>query len=371
MNAELKKLLRGKKACSPASHLWLKKSNGTMTKGAVQIGQGGYGKVFRGCIDDKCEKYIVYKEIRTPSLSEKTNNVPLAKLKNVIDEINPKMEFTIAKKLEGFGVPKMYLYKSCDGKDILYSEFVQGNEFHRWMLTKPTLESVKSAMVQVIYNLYRIHQKYPGFRHHDLHLGNILVRPVPKKDIQIKLKDKTYTISNGGVEAVIIDFGFSVFPRIKNPLVNRGNYLNLGISRNSNKLYDLHFFLNNLYPFVRQAGNMTERKVKNFITSLLKNGYTNRTSEFVKNYRLRGNRGQNHSKVLPTFENVLSHPFFTGETPKVLPIPTMKSTKKVVIAPPKPKTPMNRDAAMARAIAALKANKKKPQRRPGVVRARR
>jgi len=342
-----------------------------MTKGAVQIGEGGYGKVFRGCVDDKCEKYIVYKEIRTPSLSEKTNNVPLAKLKNVIDEINPKMEFTIAKKLEGFGVPKMYLYKSCDGKDILYSEFVQGNEFHRWMLTKPTLESVKSAMVQVIYNLYRIHQKYPGFRHHDLHLGNILVRPVPKKDIQIKLKDKTYTISNGGVEAVIIDFGFSVFPRIKNPLVNRKNYLNLGISRNSNKLYDLHFFLNNLYPFVRQAGNMTERKVKNFITSLFKNGYTNRTSEFVKNYRLRGNRGQNHSKVLPTFENVLSHPFFTGETPKVLPIPTMKSTKKVVIAPPKPKTPMNRDAAMARAIAALKANKKKPQRRPGVVRARR
>src|SRR6056300_1106226 len=282
IESNVKKLLRGKKACSPAQHLMIKKPNGTMTKGSVKIGQGEYGKVYRGCVNDKCEKYIVYKETTDPSA---------------------KMEFTIAKKLEGFGVPKMYLYKNCDGKDIIYSEYINGKEFNEWWKTEPTLEAIKSVIAQVIYNLYKIHEKYPGFRHHDLHGGNVLVRPVPKKNIQIKLKNKTYTISNGGVEAVIIDFGFSVFPRIKNPLVNRGNYLNLGISRNSNKLYDLHFFLNNLYPFVRQAGNMTERKVKNFITSLLKNGYTNRTSEFVKNYRLRGNRGQNHSKVLPTFEN--------------------------------------------------------------------
>jgi hypothetical protein len=67
MNAQVKKLLRGKKACTPASHLWLKKKNGTMTKGAVKIGEGQYGKVFRGCVDEECEKYIVYKEIRTPS----------------------------------------------------------------------------------------------------------------------------------------------------------------------------------------------------------------------------------------------------------------------------------------------------------------
>jgi hypothetical protein len=38
-----------------------------MTKGAVKIGEGQYGKVFRGCVDEECEKYIVYKEIRTPS----------------------------------------------------------------------------------------------------------------------------------------------------------------------------------------------------------------------------------------------------------------------------------------------------------------
>ena len=52
MNAQVKKLLRGKKACAPASHLWLKRENGSMTKGAVKIGEGKYGKVYRGCVDE-------------------------------------------------------------------------------------------------------------------------------------------------------------------------------------------------------------------------------------------------------------------------------------------------------------------------------
>jgi serine/threonine protein kinase len=365
MNTELKKLLRGKKACSPASHLWLKKYNGTMTKGAVKIGEGQYGKVYRGCVDDKCEKYVVYKEIKTPSLSEKTNNIPLAGFKQALDEINPKMEFTIAKKLEGFGVPKMYLYKTCDKKDILYSEYINGKELAEWMLMQPTLPAIKSVMAQVIYNLYRIQKKYPGFRHHDLHTRNILVRPVPVKNMKIVLNEKTYTISNAGFEAVIIDFGFSVFPRIKNPLINFNNYKNIGISRKSDKHYDLHYFLNSIHDILRQPRTRTERVVKTFIENLLPVNYLMNKSNVVKNYRLKGNKTVNIN-----FEEVLSKPFFTGDKPKVLPITNVKPTKKVVIATPKPKTPVNKNAAMARAIAVLKADKKKVQKRPGIVRAR-
>src|SRR6056300_2031398 len=360
MNATLKKLLRGKKACAPASHLWLKKKNGSMTKGAVKIGEGQYGKVYRGCIDDECEKYIVYKEIRTPSLSDKTNNIPLAKFKRALDEIYPptKMEFTIAKKLEGFGVPKMYLYKTCDNKDILYSEYVKGKELVEWMVTQPTLSAIKSVMAQVIYNLYRIQKKYPGFRHHDLHLGNILVRPVPVKDI----KFMGHTISNAGFEAVIIDFGFSAFPRIKNPLINANNYKNIGISRKSDKHYDLHFFLNSVHEMVRQPRTRTERVVKTFIENLLPPKYLVSRSNTVKNYRLRGNK-----TVDISFEEVLSKPFFTGET---LIIPTTKPKSVTKIQVPKPKTPVNKETAKARAVAILKAGKAAPKKRPGIVRVR-
>jgi tRNA A-37 threonylcarbamoyl transferase component Bud32 len=360
MNAQVKKLLRGKKACDPASHLWLKKKNGTMTKGAVKLGEGQYGKVYRGCIDDGCEKYIAYKEIRTPSLTEKTNNLPLAGFKRALDEINPKMEFTIAKKLESFGVPKMYLYKTCDNKDILYTEYVKGKELGEWMRFQPSLPAIKSVMAQVIYNLYRIQKKYPGFRHHDLHTGNILVRPVPVKDMKIMGS----TISNAGFEAVIIDFGFAAFPRIKNPLINANNYKNIGISRKSDKHYDLHFFLNSIHNLVLQPRTRTERVVKTFIENLLPKDYLVSRSNTVKNFRLRGNKTVNLN-----FKEVLSKPFFTGEKTMVS-IPTTKPKSVTKIQAPKPKTPVNKEAAKARAVAILKMGKAKPKKRPGIVRAR-
>jgi serine/threonine protein kinase len=327
----------------------LKKKNGTMTKGTVKIGQGQYGKVFRGCVDDKCENYIVYKEIKTPSLSEKTNNFPLAEFKKALEEINPKMEFTIAQKLEGFGVPKMYLYKSCDNKDILYFEYVKGQELTEWMREQRSLPELKSVMAQVIHNLYRIQKKYPGFRHHDLHGRNVLVRPVPVKDIKIM----GTTLSNAGFEAVIIDFGFAVFPRIKNPLVNANNFKNIGISRKSDKHYDLHHFLNSMHDMVRQPRTRAENAVKMFIESLLPKKYLVSQSNVVKNYRLRGDKG-----VELTFEEVLSKPFFTGKknSPIVMPKPKKPT---IILATPKPKSPVNQKAAMARALAVLRGTPKK------------
>lgn len=359
MNAQVKKLLRGKKACDPASHMWMKKNNGTMAKGAVKLGQGRYGKVYRGCIDDGCEKYIAYKEIKSPSLND---NLPLAGFKRALNEINPKMEFTIAKKLEGFGVPKMYFYKSCDDNDIIYSEYVNGKELGEWIWNKPTLGAIKSVMVQVIYNLYRIQKKYPGFRHHDLHSGNILVRPVPTKDMKIMGR----SISNAGFEAVIIDFGFAVFPRIKNPLVNANNYKKIGISRKSDKHYDLHTFLNSIYNTVRQDRTPAERMVKTFIEKLLPPNYLVDKSNAVKNYRLRGNKSVNLS-----LEEVLSKPFFTGETRIKKVIPRTTKPKSIIkIQAPKPKSPVNKEAAKARAVAILKMGRAKPKKRPGIVRVR-
>jgi len=215
-------------------------------------------------------------------------------------------------------------------------------------------------MAQVIYNLYRIQKKYPGFRHHDLHGGNILVRPVPVKDMKIMGS----TISNAGFEAVIIDFGFAVFPRIKNPLINANNYKNIGISRKSDKHYDLHFFLNSIHNLVLQPRTRTERVVKTFIENLLPPNYLVSRSNVVKNMRLRGNKTVNLN-----FKEVLSKPFFTGEK-TVVSVPTTKPKSVIKIQAPKPKTPVNKEAAKARAVAILKMGKAKPKKRPGIVRAR-
>ena len=363
MNTQLKKLLRGKKACDPRSHLSLKKKNGSITKGAVKIGEGQYGKVYRGCVDNGCKKFVVYKEIKQPRLTEKTNNVPLAGFVNTIKSVNPKMEFTIAKKLENYGVPKVYLHKTCDGKDYLYSEFIDGEELDKWFRTRPTLDAVRSVMAQIIYNLYRIHKKYPGFRHHDLHGGNIMVRKVPNKDIQITM-NKKYSIPNGGVEAVIIDFGFSTFPRIRNPLINAKNYVDIGISRKSDKFYDLHLFLNTMYGLCRQPSNRTERIVKNFVESLFSPEYLSMKSTKIKNYRLRGN--MNHT--LPSFETALMRPFFTqpsrmNQLRKLFTKPKVSPKQVVFKAPKVASRPGN---AKSRAIAILKASEQVTKKKPVV-----
>jgi hypothetical protein len=237
-------------------------------------------------------------------------------------------------------------------------EYIDGMELRNWWKTNPTLEQQKSLIVQVIYNLYRIHKKYPKFRHHDLHEGNILIKKVPEKKIKVELNNKTYTISNGGIEAVMIDFGFSLFPRIKNPLINDNYFKNIGISRKSHKLYDVHLFLNSLYNLITQQKNpgVATRVSRNFIKSLLPPMYLGRKSTVVDEFRLIGTDRKNvaHTFYLPGFENILSKPFLTGET-KALPLPKPRKFVKPPIAPKKKSsTPINKAAAYAKAVAVMK-----------------
>jgi hypothetical protein len=374
----LKKILRGKKGCSPQEYL----------PSTEKVGSGEFGNVFKGNVNGEGKRYVAYKEIQLPG-----NKITLAKLQQFLKQNPARMEYTIAKKLKGFGVPDTYIYKTCSDKVIIYMEYIDGMELKDWWMTKPSLEQVKSVIVQVIYNLYRIHKKYPKFRHHDLHMGNILIKKVPEKKIRVELSNKIYTIPNGGVEAVMIDFGFSLFPRVKNPLINSDKYKNIGISRTSHKLYDVHFFLNSLFgltqntqilkqnivklqKFVVSMENGANRnkyknilmktqnalrktppdtlEIQTFIQSLLPKEYLTDTDQFVKQYRLRGSKNASHTLFVPGFEKILSKPFLTGEK-RVLPIPKPRKFAKLPIAPKKkPKTPMNKAAAYARAVAVMK-----------------
>ena len=356
----LKKILRGKKGCSPRSYL-------PSTK---KVGSGEYGNVFRGNVNGEGKRYVAYKEVALPE-----NNVTLAELQTYLKQNPARMEFTIAKKLRGFGVPENYIYKTCSDKVIIYMEYIDGVELRNWWVTNPTLEQQKSLIVQVIYNLYRIHRKYPKFRHHDLHGGNILIKKVPEKKIKVELNNKTYTISNGGIEAVMIDFGFSLFPRIKNPLINDNYFKNIGISRKSHKLYDVHLFLNSLYNLITQQKNpgVATRVSRNFIKSLLPPMYLGRKSTVVDEFRLIGTDRKNvaHTFYLPGFENILSKPFLTGET-KALPLPKPRKFAKPPIAPKKKSsTPINKAAAYAKAVAVMKKQREVGPRSPKPVPRRR
>ena len=277
-------ILEGNKGCSPMNHIAV---NQTWKR------SGAYGNVRRAKLTGKSKKFIALKEMKVPK-----NDPEIGEL--------AEMEYNIARKLKDFDIPKVYKYIKCpiEGngpnvrKDILYFEYVNGISLREYIRTRRdlTLVQLKSIIVQVCYNLYKIHKKFPSFRHHDLHTDNVLIRPVAKKNLSIEIDDLKYTIDNGGVELVMIDFGFSSFPNIPNPLVNKKQYINIGIHRNSNKYYDLHFFLNSIHNELSSTARLTPMlpdhgpriSMKVFIGNLFTKDYLGFRSNKIKNFRLRG-----------------------------------------------------------------------------------
>jgi hypothetical protein len=406
IESNLKKLLRGERACIPEHFLKVPSYNSpTLRTGKGKpLSEGQFGKMYRGSINDNGRRYVAYKEIDT---SDSTDGAF-------------EFEFKVAQKLKGFAVPEMYLFKKCPiqdktpkkvrnkngtlvqpkertkPKDILYMELLNGMSFYSWWQTNPSLDAVKSVIVQVFDNLYRINQKFPDFRHRDLHGGNVMVNPNALTTPYTWEVDKQmYKRTNAGVEATIIDFGLSYWSnRMPNPETEDGGYGAAGIFRHGSGpgtiYYDIHRFLYIIYVKVRNPGNTKERAIKNFIEELIPN---KRYLEFNGPFTRQGYLVNTaRAKLdLPTFKTILSHPFLTGEKSPNRPKTLANALKMIAPKPkPKPKTPpkvkaktktpspklstterkkkMNNAIKRAAAVLAKPKAKPVPRRRPGVAR---
>jgi len=429
IESNLKKLLKGEKACVPEHFLKVPSYNSpTLRTGKGRpLSEGQFGKMYRGSINDNGRRYVAYKEIDT---SESTDGAF-------------EFEFKVAEKLKEFAVPEMYLFRKCPiqdktpkkvrkkngtlvqpsrrtkPKDILYMELLNGESFNSWWNRErlPSLDAMKSVIVQVFDNLYRINQKFPDFRHRDLHGGNVMVtrregsytwkvdlgrkviRNDPGGSFRSRLGSpdiKKYKRTNAGVEATIIDFGLSYWSnRMPNPETADGGYGAAGIYGHGygagTIYYDIHRFLYIIYVKVRNPGNPKERAIKNFIEELIPNKeYLEYNGKFTKQGYLVSSDGAKQN--LPSFKTILTHPFLTGEKspnrPKTLKealkmLPKAKTPVKVktpketrVLPPPNygklsaasRKKAMNNMIKKAAAILAKPKTKPAPRRRPGVVR---
>ena len=209
-------------------------------------------------------------------------------------------EYKILKVLRGMdGIPDVYAHHTCGEKTWkLFFEYIHGKPLARWLKTKSSLDMKKSVMFQMIYNLYKIHRKFPKFRHNDCHLNNIIVRKVPVKDIEVRLKHVSFTVSNFGVEPVMVDFGHALFPGIKSYMERSWDFKTFEIHRDSHKMYDVYLFLMSLHTH-------GDPVINTFIESV----YPKDFSRYVKWGRLR----KNVSGVrLKNYNTLLAHDFFTS-----------------------------------------------------------
>ena len=317
---EVKKLIRGQKACYPEQQFFtkiqmtpLKINKATRLR---VIGKGTYGTVFYGCLDDKCKTQVAIKVTTEPSA---------------------RMEYRIAEKLRGMGVPRMYHFKSCDRDDVLYFEYIEGEPLEKWIKRSQSPEDYRQVISQLITNLKAIHEKYPKFRHHDLHWNNILV-----------LK---------GNKPIMIDFGMSTIEGIRNPNVVSGEFKKSGIYSGSHQMYDAHYILNIIYNYTKSV------PVRHFMEDLFSRQYLLRSSPVTKDFRLRPLK---HTG-LPTYVQILKHPFLQAKK-KIAILRKIIPKKTVALKPKTPAKPATMSAIRrARAVLQKEAEKKKlPPKRPGI-----
>ena len=155
-----------------------------------------------------------------------------------------RREFNIQKKLHTL-LPK-YIPKPFSYKNGIMTSRKSGVSLKKWLRTHN--KTTNSVIMQIIKNvrliLCKIRRKYPGFRHMDLHLHNVLM-------------------SNGRI--LIIDFGMS----------------KLSAGRTSVQ-YDMHFFLNSLRNFFIKRG----RKIP-YLERVLPEGFRGSKGKYVQNFRLK------------------------------------------------------------------------------------
>ena len=332
INSHVKQLIAGR-SCNPKNSF--KKYN--------EIGAGEYGKVYKACINDKCLDKIAVKNSSS----------------------NMSAEYLITKKLEKLGVPTVYGYDKCGNRDFLFSEFINGVTLKSFLEKRKQNvdpDELKAIIIQVLYILYTIRKKYPSFRHHDLHLDNVMImRKRTSTTKKIEIGDKTIEFDDAKLEVKLMDFGLATMDGVINPIVRESPVFkkDYGIYPRSDRAYDAHLFLGSLYA---SRGAAPARR---FIESLFTPNYLVKDSDVVKEYRLRSDVVHN----LPMYTEIFNNPYFSKPKNSVktfinkIPLPA----KKTVVVTKKKTTPVNQNKAKQKAMNILKKisnTKKAPVKAP-------
>lgn len=292
--------------------------NGSLSskKGLRKIGKGQMGEVFLGCIDKECEKPVAIKVSNDPN----------------------RYEYRIGKKVEKLGGTRMYAYQKCDKYSIIYTEYANSGSLTSFI--KDNIKSLRpihlrTIVTHVLYNLYRIHKKYPSFRHHDLHTENVLVNTNVKASgiRRFKVEDTVLKVHDIGIEATLNDYGFSCIQGIPNPEIDTNYFKSKhGIYRDSHPMYDVHLFLNSIRSFLKGEKIYVGAETIQFIERVLPFDYLGPVTSKVNDFRLRASP-VGHS-TLPSFKRIFNDRYFS---PYKNVKPSFDITNIIGKAPSKPK----------------------------------
>ena len=162
-------------------------------------------------------------------------------------------------------------------QSITCMEYIENGTFGNYLnrlssykrLSDPIM---RSFITQVLRTILKIQSRYPKFRHGDLHLNNLLVRPA--KPIP---------------QLVLTDFGWSrLYSR---GVVDSAKWKEShGLGPKMSNMYDIHLFLTQLRNWVihhTSAAKDGFQRTIAFLDKFVPTGYRDENDIFTRNYRLK------------------------------------------------------------------------------------
>jgi hypothetical protein len=296
--------LKGKDLCNPHAFMRHRKTpTNTVTHPGIMALKPNV--VWVGCADSACKNEIAIKKCS-------------------------KHEFNTQKffhsKFTSL-VPSVYEGVECFDGFYMYSEFVD----------KGTLKMHKddpyidTYVYKTFLALKKIHDKYPSFRHNDLHVDNVLIK---------------------GNQPLLYDFGFANWRG--NPIFDSKLKKEYGIYPGNNPMYDFHFFVNSISADL--PARFKEKALKVFPPE-----YLVQNSSVVLQFRLRSD--VKHPN-LPTMAQVIQafSPTNNKMPPKKVLFPKI-GTLTFASSPPTKKKPVVVVSSKAAPVKFTLANKRRVSNR--------
>ena len=180
-------------------------------------------------------------------------------------------------------------------QNVIVMELCDGGSLDKWLNThKSSDELMRRIISQVLKTLRKIGEKYPDFRHNDLHLENIFVS-----------RKRGFLIA---------DFGWARLEnKGTNPAVNTANGTKTasyyGVGPKTSSRYDMHLFLNHIRDVCLRTATAVPETMK-FLNAVLSPGYRGQTDVHVNDFRL---KYEDPCPGLPSLTKVLSHPYLKSK----------------------------------------------------------
>ena len=240
-------MLTGKNLCNPHAFMRHRRlpTNSVTHPGIMALKEG---VAWVGCPDPSCKTELAIKKCKPFEY-------------NVQKDLHAKFPSII---------PNVYDGVRCFDGFYMYSEYLPDGTIKRHGTPKLVLNTLLA--------LKKIRDKFPSFRHNDLHVDNVLVK---------------------GDRAFIYDFEFANWPqRGKNPTLTEDATFkkDFGMFPGNHPMYDVHFFVNSVCADL-------PAKFKRVALTVFPKEYIGADSPVVKNWRLRSD--VKHTN-LPTMDQVIA-----------------------------------------------------------------